>query len=67
MARATKHAGSSSQRESEDVEPEDTLELDLSNKFVETNIGPVMASRPSGGILKENLSSTFKEFDMLKL
>ena len=34
---------------------------------IETNVGPVEASWPSGGILKENPSSTFKEFDMLKL
>lgn len=67
MAWDTEHAGSSSRRVSEVVEPEDTLVLELGDEPVEAEIGLVVASQPSGGILKENPSSTFKEFDMLKM
>ncbi|KAL5554667.1 hypothetical protein UlMin_042068 [Ulmus minor] len=41
--------------------------LDLGGELEEPEVGPIVLSRPNGGILKENLSSTFKEFDMLKL
>ena len=30
-------------------------------------VGPVVASRPSGGFLKVNPGSCFQDFDMLKL
>lgn len=49
-------------RESEASEP-----LEFGDEPVMATINPVVMSRPGGGFLKENPSSAFKEFDMLKL
>ena len=67
LAGATEYVGLSTQRVNEAVKPEATLELDLGGELEQIEAGLVVVSWPSGGILKENLSSAFKEFDMLKL
>ena len=39
----------------------------MGGKLEEIEARSVVESQPNGGILKENLSSAFNEFDMLKL
>ena len=41
--------------------------LKFDDEPVVATIGSIVMSRPSGSFLKENPSSSFKEFDMLKL
>ena len=52
---------------SEAAKPHDVVDLEFKDKLVVATLGPLEASRPCGSFLKENPSSTFKEFDMLRL
>ncbi len=44
-----------------------TKPLEFEDEPVVATVGSVVTSRPSGNFLKVNPSSSFKEFDMLKL
>ena len=46
---------------------EATKPLELENELVEAIVGLVVTNQPGGNFLKVNPSSSFKEFDMLKL
>ena len=46
---------------------EATEPLMFDDEPILATVGPVVASRPSGGFLKVNPGSCFQEFDMLKL
>ena len=67
LASAIEHVGLSSQRFSQGVKPEETLAFDLEELGKELETELVVSSQPSGGILKENPSSSLKEFDMIRL
>ena len=62
---ASDQVGSGSQRVNEVTEP--NIEYEFNDKPFMSTVKSITASRPSRGILKENKSSSFKEFDMLKL
>ena len=55
-------AATVSGRDGEALEP-----LRFDDEPVLATVGPVVASRPSGGFLKVNPRPCFQEFDMLKL
>ena len=56
------HVATVSGRDGEASEP-----LEFDDEPVLATVGPVVASRPSGGFLKVNPGSCFQDFDMLKL
>ena len=62
LATASEYSSAGTQRVNEVIEP-----FKFDNQPIMATVGPIQASHPSGSFLNENLSSCFKEFDILKL
>ena len=67
LVEASMHMGLDPERVSEAVGPHDVVDLEFKDEPIVATLGPVEASRPCGSFLNKNPSSTFKEFDMLRL